>query len=105
MLELTYAAACRLGALGRRERQVLRLIALGQSESSVAAHLGLSAETASSLCAEVFRALGLTPTAYLDRRLLAVLTLRQADQLVQSAKDLGNSSRSRPVGGRCDASG
>ncbi|GAA4082504.1 LuxR C-terminal-related transcriptional regulator [Nocardioides kongjuensis] len=98
MLELTYlAATSRLDRLGIRERQVLRLIALGQSESAIAAQLGLSPETTAALCSGVFRTLGLRPTPYLSKRLLAVLTLRQSE--------LDRSSRSRPVGGRCDANG
>ncbi|WP_257428516.1 LuxR C-terminal-related transcriptional regulator [Nocardioides carbamazepini] len=77
-IELTSVAADRLDRLSHRQRQVLELVALGQSEAAIAAQLVLRPETVATLCAEVFRTLGLTPSLHLDRRLLAILTLGQA---------------------------
>jgi len=79
MLELTYVAATsRLERLGPRERQVLQLVAHGQSGSAIARQLGLTPEEAEAVTRRVFDKLGLVPSAHLGRRVLAVLTLRQA---------------------------
>ncbi|HWJ11715.1 MAG TPA: LuxR C-terminal-related transcriptional regulator [Nocardioides sp.] len=79
MLELTYVAATsRLDRLGIQERQVLQLIAHGQSEAAIGRQLGLSPSATQEICTRVFDKLGLVPSPYVDRRVLAVLTLRQA---------------------------
>ncbi|MBM7517310.1 LuxR C-terminal-related transcriptional regulator [Nocardioides nitrophenolicus] len=77
-VELTTLAAARLDRLSRRQRRVLELVALGQSEAAIAAVLVLRPETVAELRAEAFRTLGLTPSRHLDHRLLAILTLQQA---------------------------
>lgn len=78
-LELSYiAATSRVDLLGRRERSVLQLIALGHSDAAISAQLGLPLREVTDLVADTFHKLGLTPTPYLSRRLLAVLTLRQS---------------------------
>ncbi len=79
MLELTYVAATsRLDRLGIQERQVLQLIAHGQSDAAIGRQLGLSPQATEEICTRVFDKLGLVPSAYVSRRVLAVLTLRQA---------------------------
>ncbi|MEV5000644.1 hypothetical protein [Nocardioides sp. LML1-1-1.1] len=79
MLELTYVAATsRLDRLGHQERRVLQLIAHGQSDAAIGRQLGLSLRATEETCRRVFDTLGLVPSPYLDRRVLAVLTLRQA---------------------------
>lgn len=86
MLELTYiAATSRLDRLGIQERQVLQLIAHGQSETAIGRQLGLGPDATAELCTRVFDKLGLTPTAYVSRRVLAVLTLRQAPSRARDA--------------------
>ncbi|GAA3685934.1 hypothetical protein GCM10022237_50550 [Nocardioides ginsengisoli] len=78
-LEATYVAATtRLDQLSRRERKVLHLIALGQSEAAIASQLYLNRTSVEDLCARIFRKLELTPSPQLDRRVLAVLTLLQS---------------------------
>lgn len=86
MLELTYVAATsRLDQLGIKERQVLQLIAHGQSDAAIGRQLGLSAGATEEICARIFDKLGLVPSAYLSRRVLAVLTLRQAPSRARDA--------------------
>ena len=57
---------------------MLRLIAHGQSEAAIGRQVGLSPRATQELCARIFDKLGLVPSPYLDRRVLAILTLRQA---------------------------
>ncbi|WGX97062.1 LuxR C-terminal-related transcriptional regulator [Nocardioides sp. L-11A] len=76
-IELTTVAADRLDRLSHRQRRVLELVALGQSDKAIAAQLHLSPESVAALCADVFGTLGLTASLHLDRRLLAILTLGQ----------------------------
>ncbi|NYI45218.1 DNA-binding NarL/FixJ family response regulator [Nocardioides aromaticivorans] len=79
MLELTYVAATsRLDRLGIQERQVLQLIAHGQSDAAIGRQLGLSPLATEEISTRIFDKLGLEPSPYLSRRVLAVLTLRQA---------------------------
>ncbi|MCX6399688.1 MAG: LuxR C-terminal-related transcriptional regulator [Propionibacteriales bacterium] len=78
-LELSYiAATSRVDLLTHRERAVLQKIALGQSDAAISAQLGLPLGEVTSLVAGIFDKLGLVPTPYLSRRVLAALTLRQA---------------------------
>ena len=87
MLELTYVAATsRLDRLGIQERQVLQLIAHGQSDAAIGRQLGLSPLATEEICTQVFDKLGLVPSAYLSRRVLAVLTLRQAPTRAKGAR-------------------
>lgn len=77
VLEMSYlAATSRVDRLGPREREVLQMIAIGQSDEQVAQQLELSPDVAVKLCADVFDTLGIHPTPYLSRRTLAALTLR-----------------------------
>lgn len=77
VLEMSYlAATSRADRLGPREREVLQMIALGQSDEQVAEQLELAPDVAAKLCGDVFDTLGIHPTAYLSRRTLAALTLR-----------------------------
>lgn len=86
MLELTYVAATsRLDRLGIKERQVLQLIAHGQSDAAIGRQLGLSPRATEEISSRVFDKLGLVPSAYLSRRVLAVLTLRQAPARARDA--------------------
>ncbi|TYL55043.1 hypothetical protein FXB39_05460 [Nocardioides sp. BGMRC 2183] len=78
-LDQTYAAATtRVGRLDHRDLRTLRLIALGHTEESIAARVGTSREAVVRHSRDIFSALDLTPSADVDGRLLAVLTLRQA---------------------------
>lgn len=78
-LELSYiAATSRVDLLTRRERAVLEKVALGQGDAAISAQIGLPLDEVTSLIAGTFDKLGLVPTPYLSRRVLAVLTLRQA---------------------------
>lgn len=72
------AATTRLGRLDGRSLRALHLIALGHSDHSIAARLGLDHAGAVRLSRDIFHTLELTPTATVDRQLLAILTLRQA---------------------------
>jgi DNA-binding NarL/FixJ family response regulator len=75
-LEATYhAATTRLDRLTRREREVLDLIASGHSNSGIASQLYLSLKSVEGLCTQIFMKLDLEPSAHLNRRVLAVLTL------------------------------
>lgn len=86
MLELTYiAATSRLDRLGHQERRVLQLIAHGQSEAAIGRQVGLSPRATAETCRRIFDTLGLVPSPYLDRRVLAVLTLRQAPSAPRAA--------------------
>ena len=86
MLELTYVAATsRLDRLGIQERQVLQLIAHGQSDAAIGRQLGLSPRATEEISTRIFEKLGLEPSPYLSRRVLAVLTLRQAPARARDA--------------------
>ncbi|MDT3442686.1 response regulator transcription factor [Pseudofrankia sp. BMG5.37] len=61
--------------LTSRERQVLTLLAEGRSNAAVATRLGIAERSVESLCAALFRKLGLEPDPDVNRRVLAVLTL------------------------------
>lgn len=62
-------------ALSQRERETLGLIAEGRSNAAIAQQLGIGERTVESLCAQIFRKLGLQPDPDANRRVLAVLTL------------------------------
>jgi len=64
-----------LGHLTPRERQVLTLIGEGRSNAAIAGRLGIGERSVESLCAQVFRKLGLDPDPDVNRRVLAVLAL------------------------------
>ncbi len=66
-----------LGQLTPRERQVLTLVGEGRSNAAIAARLGIGERSVESLCAQLFRKLGLKPDPDVNRRVLAVLTLLQ----------------------------
>lgn len=63
-----------LDALTPRERQTLKHMAEGQSNAAIAHQLGIAERTVESLCAQLFRKLGLEPDSDINRRVLAVLT-------------------------------
>jgi DNA-binding NarL/FixJ family response regulator len=71
---MTMRANSPLKNLTVRERQALTLIAEGRSNAAVAARLGVAERTIESLCATLFRKLGLEPDPDVNRRVLAVLT-------------------------------
>jgi DNA-binding NarL/FixJ family response regulator len=62
-----------LGRLTPREHEILGLMAEGRSNSSIAAELVISERTVEAACAQLFRKLGLEPSADVNRRVLAVL--------------------------------
>ena len=64
-----------LSHLTPREREILALMAEGRSNSGIAGELVLSERTVETVCAQVFRKLGLEPSPDVNRRVLAVLTL------------------------------
>jgi DNA-binding NarL/FixJ family response regulator len=64
-----------LSHLTPREREILALLAEGRSNSGIAAELVVSERTVETVCAQVFRKLGLEPSPDVNRRVLAVLTL------------------------------
>lgn len=64
-----------LTGLSRRERQTLALMAEGLTNAAIATRLGVAERTVESVCAQLFRKLGLEPDPDLNRRVLAVLTL------------------------------
>ena len=64
-----------LRELTPRERQVLTLIGEGRSNIAIAARLGISERSVESLCAQLFRKLGLEPDPDVNRRVLAVLAV------------------------------
>jgi DNA-binding CsgD family transcriptional regulator len=64
-----------LSHLTPRERQILALMAEGRSNAGIAGQLVISERTVETVCAQVFRKLGLEPSPDLNRRVLAVLTL------------------------------
>ena len=64
-----------LNRLSAREMDTLALLAEGRSNAGIAERLAVSERTVESLCAQVFRKLGLVPDADTNRRVLAVLTL------------------------------
>jgi DNA-binding NarL/FixJ family response regulator len=63
-----------LDSLTERERDVLRLMAEGRSNSRIGRELFVSAKTVEAHVASVFTKLGLHPTSDDNRRILAVLT-------------------------------
>jgi len=64
-----------LTTLTGRERQTLSLMAQGRSNAAIASRLGIGERTVESLCAQLFRKLGLEPDPDANRRVLAVLAL------------------------------
>jgi DNA-binding NarL/FixJ family response regulator len=58
-----------------REREILALMAEGRSNAGIAGELVVSERTVETVCAQVFRKLGLEPSPDVNRRVLAVLTL------------------------------
>jgi DNA-binding NarL/FixJ family response regulator len=63
-----------LDRLTDRERDVLELMAQGCSNAGVAYRLHLSERTVEATSAHLFRKLGLEPSQFTNRRVLAVLT-------------------------------
>jgi DNA-binding NarL/FixJ family response regulator len=61
--------------LTRRERQVLALMAEGRSNAAIADRLTIAERSVESVCAQLFRKLGLEPDPDVNRRVLAVLKL------------------------------
>ena len=61
--------------LSNREREVLSLMAEGQSNAGIARRLGISERTVEAACAQLFQKLELEPSHDLNRRVLAVLRL------------------------------
>jgi DNA-binding NarL/FixJ family response regulator len=59
--------------LGRREREVLQLMAEGRSNAGIAQQLWISPKTVEHYVAKVFVQLGLPEAASDNRRVLAVL--------------------------------
>jgi DNA-binding NarL/FixJ family response regulator len=64
-----------ISLLSERERQTLALMAEGRSNAAIAQRLSIGERTVESLCAQLFRKLGLQPDPDVNRRVLAVLTL------------------------------
>ena len=64
-----------LARLTPREREALQLMAEGRSNASIGHMLAISERTVESLCASVFRKLGLEPDPDVNRRVLAVLAV------------------------------
>ena len=64
-----------LVTLSQRERQTLGLMAEGRSNAAIAGQLGIVERSVESVCAQLFRKLGLQPDPDINRRVLAVLTL------------------------------
>jgi len=63
-----------LGALTRRERQVLALMAEGRSNGAIAAQLGVSSSAIEKHVHAIFKGLGLPPSEQHHRRVRAVVT-------------------------------
>lgn len=63
-----------LGALTRRERDVLTLVAEGRSNDAIADHLRLTTRTVETHMANILNKLGLSAEPGTHRRVLAVLT-------------------------------
>ncbi|HET7902491.1 MAG TPA: response regulator transcription factor [Candidatus Nanopelagicales bacterium] len=64
-----------LAKLTPRERQTLQLMSEGRSNIAIAHRLDIGERTVESLCASVFRKLGLEPDPDVNRRVLAVLAV------------------------------
>jgi DNA-binding NarL/FixJ family response regulator len=67
-----------LAALSQRERETLGLMAEGRSNVAIAHQLGIGERTVESVCAQLFRKLGLQPDPDVNRRVLAVLAVMRA---------------------------
>jgi DNA-binding NarL/FixJ family response regulator len=67
-----------LAALSQRERETLGLMAEGRSNVAIAHQLGIGERAVESVCAQLFRKLGLQPDPDANRRVLAVLALIRA---------------------------
>jgi DNA-binding NarL/FixJ family response regulator len=67
-----------LAALTQREREVLELIAEGMSNRAIAIRLFVTERTVEAHVTQIFAKLGLSESADLHRRVLAVLTLLRA---------------------------
>jgi DNA-binding NarL/FixJ family response regulator len=67
-----------LAALTQREREVLELIAEGMSNRAIATRLFVTERTVEAHVTQIFAKLGLSESADLHRRVLAVLTLLRA---------------------------
>jgi DNA-binding NarL/FixJ family response regulator len=63
-----------LTQLTAREREILALMAEGRSNAAIASELTISERTVEAASAQLFRKLGLEPSADVNRRVLAVLT-------------------------------
>jgi DNA-binding NarL/FixJ family response regulator len=64
-----------LDVLSQRERETLGLMAEGRSNVAIAHQLGIAERSVESVCAQLFRRLGLQPDPDVNRRVVAVLTL------------------------------
>jgi DNA-binding NarL/FixJ family response regulator len=64
-----------IARLTEREREILALMAEGQSNLAIATELTISERTVEAACAQVFRKLNLEPSPDVNRRVLAVLTM------------------------------
>ncbi len=77
-------AASRLGLLSEREREILRFMAEGHSNASIASHLFLAERTVEAHIRSIFSKLGIPTERDVNRRVLAVLSLlRRQDPPVQ----------------------
>ena len=74
-----------LARLTERERDVLKVMAQGGSNQSIAAHLHISEKTVEACTSRIFTKLGLEPDAAQHRRVRAVLTyLHAVDQTARA---------------------
>ncbi|MEA2166947.1 MAG: hypothetical protein QOF76_247 [Solirubrobacteraceae bacterium] len=78
-------AAARLSHLSAREREVLGLMAEGHSNRAISDMLFLSRKTVEAHVGSIFRRLELPENDHCHRRVLAVLTYREARGLSRAA--------------------
>ncbi|MEU7815883.1 response regulator transcription factor [Pseudonocardia sp. NPDC049154] len=74
-----HRVASKLGTFSGRERDILRLMAEGRSNSRIGTELFISTKTVEAHVAAVFSKLGLYPTSHDNRRVLAVLSWLRAN--------------------------